>query len=67
MPLWPTPAEPASAAISERAFPSDLHCPERGRAFLDINLDIANDSITEGGLGRALTPIEKDGRGGNAD
>jgi len=43
------------------------HCPERGRAFLDINLDIANDSITEGGLGRALTPIEKDGRGGNAD
>jgi len=43
------------------------HRPERGRAFLDINLDIANDSITEGGLGRALTPIEKDGRGGNAD
>jgi hypothetical protein len=42
-------------------------CPERGRAFLDINLDIANDSITEGGLGGALTPIEKDGRGGNAD
>src|SRR4051812_50180239 len=74
MPQWPTPAQPASAAISDARAEGNSsclqgldHCPERGRAFVDINLDIANDLITEGGLGRALTPIEKYGRGGNAD
>src|SRR3954454_25039039 len=74
MPQWPTPTQTASAAISDARAGGNssflqvlYHCPERGRAFVDINLDIANDSITEGGLGRALTPIERYGRGGNAD